>query len=239
MRKYKWICIWVGLSVVFAIIIHFAFSIPAPMKCLVHVWSAGDILTYVSTIALGLLAFWQNQKMHHESNKKEIRNLAIENFVLFAFEDVVVCYYDDDFDNKVPTKLANKGSGFNGNKAFWKLFSNTQRNMNIRIRIKNIGNFPATQIRITDKNGKKIENANVLHSADETNDKKFILSGDYGIIIVNIVLENLRREKKNSFHLSFSNPFGSAYSQEIVVSSPHPDDRMILIDAQCDLNIQE
>lgn len=60
-------------SGVFAIIIHVLYSIPAPFKFLEHKWEAGDILTYVSTIALGLLALWQNQQIKEANDKAQER----------------------------------------------------------------------------------------------------------------------------------------------------------------------
>ena len=57
------------LSSLFAVIIHVLFSIAAPCEFLVGKWGAGDILTYVSTIALGLLAIWQNQRFKEENDK--------------------------------------------------------------------------------------------------------------------------------------------------------------------------
>lgn len=61
------------LSILFALIIHVLFSIAAPCDFLVGKWGAGDILTYVSTIALGILALWQNQKFKEENDKTQER----------------------------------------------------------------------------------------------------------------------------------------------------------------------
>ena len=52
---------WIIFSVIFAFIVHMLFSIIAPNQWMVAKWGAGDILTYASTIALGLLAGWQNK----------------------------------------------------------------------------------------------------------------------------------------------------------------------------------
>ena len=38
-----------------------------------HKWEAGDILTYVSTIALGLLALWQNRQIKEANDKAQER----------------------------------------------------------------------------------------------------------------------------------------------------------------------
>jgi len=59
------------ISSLFALVIHVLYYFPAPFDFFVHKWEAGDILTYVSTIALSLLAVWQNQKFKEESDKAQ------------------------------------------------------------------------------------------------------------------------------------------------------------------------
>ena len=51
---------WAIASVIYAIVIHILFSISISNTWFQAKWSAGEILTYVSTVALGLLAVWQN-----------------------------------------------------------------------------------------------------------------------------------------------------------------------------------
>ena len=70
--KHHLVASWAIASAVFAVVIHIFFSIPAPFEWLEATWSAGDVLTYVSTIALGLLAVWQNQKFKEESDKAQV-----------------------------------------------------------------------------------------------------------------------------------------------------------------------
>lgn len=60
-------------SIIFAIVVHVLFSTPAPNEWWFHKWEAGDILTYVSTVALGLLAVWQNQRFKDENDKTQER----------------------------------------------------------------------------------------------------------------------------------------------------------------------
>lgn len=67
------ILIWVFCSVVFAFTVHCLFSKIAPCEWLAAKWSAGDILTYTSTVALGLLAVWQNKKFKEESDESQNR----------------------------------------------------------------------------------------------------------------------------------------------------------------------
>lgn len=64
---------WVVASIIFAIIIQILFSYEVDCELLHAKWSAGDILTYVSTVALGLLAVWQNQKLNEENDKSQER----------------------------------------------------------------------------------------------------------------------------------------------------------------------
>lgn len=64
---------WVIFSVSFALIVHILFSWQAPHNWLIAKWSAGELLTYVSTIALGLLAVWQNKVFQEENEKSQLR----------------------------------------------------------------------------------------------------------------------------------------------------------------------
>lgn len=80
----KWIknhliLLWVICSIVFAFIIHCLFSKAAPNEWWEAEWGAGDILTYVSTVALGLLAVWQNQKFKEESDQSQERMEKLTN----------------------------------------------------------------------------------------------------------------------------------------------------------------
>lgn len=70
-QKNKVVLFWGLVSVIAATAIHFAFYFPAKYEWLVHQWDAGDILTYISTVALGLLAIWQNQKFKEENDKAQ------------------------------------------------------------------------------------------------------------------------------------------------------------------------
>lgn len=66
---------WVICSILFAGLVHVLFSINASdcLPCLEAKWSAGDILTYVSTISLGLLAVWQNKRFKEENDASQQR----------------------------------------------------------------------------------------------------------------------------------------------------------------------
>ena len=67
------IFIWVVSSLAFAFVIHCLFSTPAPNEWIKAKWGAGDILTFVSTVALGLLAVWQNKRFQEENDEAQIR----------------------------------------------------------------------------------------------------------------------------------------------------------------------
>lgn len=64
---------WALGSVLWAFVIHMLFSIDAPGIWLVAKWSAGEILTYASTVALGLLALWQNNRFKEENTVSQAR----------------------------------------------------------------------------------------------------------------------------------------------------------------------
>ena len=64
---------WIIASIVVAALIHILFVTDAPCDKLQAQWGAGDILTYTSTVALGLLAVWQNQKFKEENDKAQER----------------------------------------------------------------------------------------------------------------------------------------------------------------------
>lgn len=71
------------LSVLFAVVIHVLFCLETSNKYLVARWGAGDILAYASTVALGLLAMWQNKKQQEENDKAQNR---LENISIRANE---------------------------------------------------------------------------------------------------------------------------------------------------------
>lgn len=79
----RWILIWALLSVIYAGIIHILFSVTAQNRFWKANWGAGDILTYVSTVSLGLLALWQNKKQQEENDKSQ-HNL--ENIIVHSNE---------------------------------------------------------------------------------------------------------------------------------------------------------
>lgn len=89
--KQHWIKCWGILSILFAIIIHFLFCITAPNKYLAAKWGAGDILTYTSTVALGLLAMWQNKKQQEENDvaQSRLENISIRSNELNIINKII------------------------------------------------------------------------------------------------------------------------------------------------------
>lgn len=71
-KENKWIVRWVLLSILFALVIHFLF-VPIGPSWLQARWGAGDILTYVGTVSLSLLAVWQNKRFKEENDKAQER----------------------------------------------------------------------------------------------------------------------------------------------------------------------
>lgn len=60
-------------SIVFALFVHILFKIKTGPEWLKAEWGAGDILTYASTVALGLLALWQNKRFKEENDISQAR----------------------------------------------------------------------------------------------------------------------------------------------------------------------
>ena len=69
MKNRKLFVILIVIFIGFPVIIQGLFCLTAPCRFLEANWSAGEILTYVSTVFLGIIAAWQN-KMLKESNDK-------------------------------------------------------------------------------------------------------------------------------------------------------------------------
>jgi hypothetical protein len=86
-KSHKLICVWALASIVYAFIIHCLFSYYPDNQWFVAKWTAGEILTYVSTVSLGLLAVWQNQRLQEENDKSQLR---LENLVKNANELSIV-----------------------------------------------------------------------------------------------------------------------------------------------------
>lgn len=81
--RQHWIFIWALLSVVYAVIVQLLFSLKTSNQFLEAHWGAGDILTYASTISLGLLAMWQNKKQQEEN---DITQERMERIIIHANE---------------------------------------------------------------------------------------------------------------------------------------------------------
>lgn len=65
--------IWIIASIIATLIVHFLFYYPAPYRWMVANWGAGEILTYISTVALSLLAVWQNKRFKAENDLSQAR----------------------------------------------------------------------------------------------------------------------------------------------------------------------
>lgn len=107
LKKYM-VFLWGIASILFAFIIHCLFSETAPNEWIAAKWGAGDILTYASTVALGLLAVWQNQKFKEENDASQTR---MENLTNKANEFSVVSKIIEHENERI-TVLKNKAQHF-------------------------------------------------------------------------------------------------------------------------------
>lgn len=213
-KKWKWIIIWAITSVIFAAVIQYLFSTPAPCDFFDAKWEAGDILSYVSTMALGLLAMWQNQKMAYDAEQKEKQNRAIEKSIIFDFDNVSCWLYDPDelLDNNTLAKIIE--DGFNGDFAIRTYTrQNKKERINFSLLITNLSDYVATNLKIEKPANIKDCKTNVLHSKDDTNNKKYILPHNGGLIKIDFPYSEL--QSNLCFKLCFSNQFGDKYNQNI------------------------
>ncbi len=68
---------WLLLSIVIAFIIHCIFQLRTNNDFFVAVWSAGDILTYFSTVLLAWIAYCQNERYKEAEEKHREESAAI------------------------------------------------------------------------------------------------------------------------------------------------------------------
>lgn len=229
-KKWGWIIFWAILSVAVAAFIHVLFSQPTTEKCGKAVWSAGEILTYISTVALGLLALWQTQKIHYDNEQTTKYNLAVEKYVLFDFFDIEADFERVDGSKRNAKKL---DDGFNGRKAVWRFDSidvQGYSKLRLRIKIKNISSFPAIMPQIFEK-GVIADNCNVL--CGKQNDRRYVPANEEGEIIICLNVSDIDKE----YALQFYNPFGCTYEQKITISSIG-NTRIILVDGASTLSIR-
>lgn len=234
LKRWKWIVIWAMASAIFAIVIQLLFSIHAPCDFLEAKWKAGDILSYVSTVALGLLAVWQNQKMSYDAEKKEKQSRAIEKSIIFDFEEVSCCLYNSNENTDDETKVPVKEEGFNGDFAIIIYRSKREKErINFSLSITNLSDYVATSLKIEKPSNIKDCETNVLHSKGNTNNKKYILPHKGGSIRIDFPYNELK--DKLRFKLCFSNQFGDKYSQDINIIKNY--NSLIQIETQIILNI--
>lgn len=100
--------VWVISSCLFAFIIHCLFSATAPNEWFVAKWGAGDILTFVSTSALSLLAVWQNRKFKEEN---DIAQTRMENLAKKANELPIISKIID-YESEKLSRLRNKAQNY-------------------------------------------------------------------------------------------------------------------------------
>lgn len=204
----------------------------------------GSVLSFVGTISLGALALWQNLQLKNKDVKEKRKDIAIENCPVFMFEDRIDYYYYDDADS---TPKANQitpinnnlipVADFNGNKIIWQTHSSQAREwLNIEFCVKNIGNTLATGIYVETAVVKSREKCNVLD--EKKTPIKYILPGNKGIILINIPMPELRSSKKMEYLVTYSNPFGSQYTQSIIFMLNYKD-KIIEIQTTFDVQIKE
>lgn len=72
--KKKHLMVGIICGLLFLLTVHILFSISAPCKWLEAKWGAGDLISFVGTIALGIIAVWQS----HEANQMSKKMMQLE-----------------------------------------------------------------------------------------------------------------------------------------------------------------
>lgn len=73
MKNRKVFIVLAIIFIAFPVIIQGLFCLNAPWRFLEANWSAGDILTYVGTVFLGIIAAWQNERLKESNDKSQDR----------------------------------------------------------------------------------------------------------------------------------------------------------------------
>lgn len=95
-KKKHWLAknpvlLWAIISAIFAVIIHVLYSFPAPSKFFAAKWGAGELLAYSSTVAIGLLALWQNNRFKEENDiaQSRLEKLSVQSNTLSVINKII------------------------------------------------------------------------------------------------------------------------------------------------------
>ena len=69
MKKNKLVVLCILVSIGTLFLVHIAYSIQAPFKFLESKWEAGDLISYIGTVALGIVAISQSARDFELSEK--------------------------------------------------------------------------------------------------------------------------------------------------------------------------
>lgn len=91
------VCTWAIISIAFAFVIHILFSLSTSHAFFVAKWSAGELLAYSSTVAIGLLAFWQNKRImeENEAAQQRLERLSEQANTLSITSKIVEIEYEN------------------------------------------------------------------------------------------------------------------------------------------------
>ena len=98
MEKNKLLLICILGSILALIIVHFLYSIPAPFDFLESKWDAGDLITYLGTVFLGIVAIVQTDKSFKLSQKLAENEpfFIVTNYSAYKVEDIINYFIKDD-----------------------------------------------------------------------------------------------------------------------------------------------
>lgn len=218
------------ISVVFAVMVHILFLWESSPWWLTADWESGDILVYAGTISLGVIALWQNQKVHDEVKKDKKRDLAMQYAPLFEFGESACLFRIIDKNTDLTVKkIASKVEGsINEGKHMFiielgerkSLYEIGLHEIDLRIKIKNVGSSAA----IISKSNIIVADCNSFEESllkprpyVPINLKNHLPINESGLILWSIDFQKSPINQDIIGKLQFQNHFGSNYTQKIIV----------------------
>lgn len=208
----KWIC----AAILFLLLVHIAYKIPAPCEWLSYEWEAGELITFVGTITLGYLAYWQNQNFKNLTEKQDAKKMAIDKYPLISFEslDIRACFIEDYGPWKiVDTKTIDSCDGKN----YFEIFVDDNiETITLKFQVKNIGEFLAANMYVRNKDEKCV-NYNPCDDEGDPIQKSYLFPNEIGWLSFDY--EQVHVPSEQELYLEYINPFQSKYYQKIAISN--------------------
>ena len=101
MKKNKLVILCILVSIGTLFLVHIAYSIQAPFKFLESKWEAGDLISYIGTVALGIVAISQSARDFELSEKLAEKQpfFIVTNYSASKVESIVDYFLEIENDD--------------------------------------------------------------------------------------------------------------------------------------------